>query len=400
MRRHVLWVTACAFLSVGQSATAADAPIDTSAVAKENNRFAFDLYAQLRSREGNLFLSPASISTALAMTYAGAGNDTARQMASTLHFTLEPERLHSAFASLIKGWSGDGSKRPYQLSVANSLWGQKNFGFRDDFLKLTRDHYGAGLQEVDFAATEEARRLINSWAEKETQGKIKDVLQPGDVDSFTRLVLANAIYFKGDWAYQFKKDDTRPGPFHVAAGKDVNAQIMHQTRDFAHFDGDTFQVLEMPYAGKDLSMVIVLPRKIDGLAELEKTLTVDKLSEWLGKLRAEKVAVSLPRFKMTTRFKLSQQLAALGMRDAFVPGKADFSGMTSSKSPLSISEVIHQAFVDVNEQGTEAAAVTAVAVRAPSPPMPNFRADHPFLFLIRDTRTNSVLFMGRVVDPS
>jgi serpin B len=376
---------------------------DVAAVVKGDNQFAFDLYGQLRDREGNLFFSPNSISTALAMTYAGARGDTAKEMAQALHFTLPPDELHPAFAALLKELNGEGQKRGYQLSVANALWGQKGEGFKDDFLKLTKDNYGAGLRQVDFAGNSEAaRQEINAWVEKQTQDKIKDLLKPGVLSPLTRLVLTNAIYFKGDWTSPFKKDLTRDEAFDDGGGAKAKVPMMHQTARFKYHDAETLQVLEMPYAGKELSMVVLLPKKVGGLADLEKSLTADKLAGWLGQARNEDVIVSLPKFKTTAELSLKPTLEALGMKKAFQMTGADFSGMNGKKDDLYITAVVHKAYVDVNEEGTEAAGATGVVigVRAVPAQKPEFRADHPFVFLIRDTRTGSVLFLGRLVNPT
>jgi serpin B len=372
---------------------------NVAAVVRGDNEFAFDLYARLRENQGNLFFSPSSISTALAMTYAGARGETAAEMARALHFTLPPEALHAGFEALLKEQNTD--KAGYKLRVANALWGQQGYGFAPDFLKLTQTHYGAGLYEVNFAAAEQARQKINTWVEKQTQDKIKDLIKPGMVDSSTRLVLTNAIYFKGDWDSPFKKERTRTEPFKLSESNTVQAPLMTQSHDYRYLDGDTFQMLEMPYGSKEMSMVVLLPKKVDGLAELEKTLTADNLGAWLGRLRHREVVVNLPRFKTTSEFSLKAQLSALGMPQLFQAGKADLSGMNDGKEKLFLSAVVHKAFVDVNEEGTEAAAATggiakALAVRV----KPVFRADHPFVFLIRDTRNGSVLFLGRILNPT
>lgn len=372
---------------------------DTDALVKGNNTFAFDLYGKLREREGNLFFSPYSISTALAMTYAGARGDTAKEMADTLHLTLDESRLHRAFAALRYDLLGGGKKRGYQLSVANALWGQKGYDFLTDFVKLTKDNYGTGLREVDFVrAAEAARKTINDWVEKETKDRIKELLAQGTVGPDTRLVLTNAIYFKGDWASQFKKDATRNQPFHLSADKSTQVPMMSQKGKFGYLETDTFQALEMPYVGKDLSMVVLLPKKVDGLGALEKDLSADRLAGWLGRLREREVQVILPRFRTTSEFALNDVLSELGMKKAFTSA-ADFSGL-SGRTDLFISAVVHKAFVDVNEEGTEAAAATAVvSARKGEVGGVRFRADHPFVFLIRDRRSDSVLFLGRLAQP-
>jgi serpin B len=397
MNRVLAGLAALAF----GAAVAADTPPETSAVTRGNTRFALELYGKLRTREGNLFLSPFSVSTALAMTSAGARGQTLEQMEAALH--LPPQRaLHPANAALFRQVNDPGKSRGYQLSVANALWGQQGFPFLPAFLELNKEHYGAGLFAADFAADPEpARKAINAWVEKETRGRIKDLLAPGTIDRLTRLVLTNAIYFKGDWASQFKKASTRDGDFHVSPGRAVKAPLMFQKATFGHLDGGTFQALEMPYAGKELSMVVLLPKKADGLAALEKELTPDALAGWLKKLRQQEVMVTFPRFRVTAEFELKSALSDLGMPLAF-SAAADFSGMNKDRERLYLSAVVHKAFVEVNEEGTEAAAATGVVVKARAAPADPvvFRADRPFLFLIRDGRSGSVLFLGRLVNPA
>ncbi len=402
----LLPLAAAAVLAADKPDDAAKA--DQAAVVRGDTQFALDLYAKLRDKDGNLFFSPYSISTALAMTRAGARGDTAAQMDKVLNFTLPQDKLNPGFADLIREINGDpaDAKRGYQLSTANALWGQKDYGFKADFLKLVKDDYGAGLNEVNFqAAPEEARQTINAWVEKQTNDKIKDLLHKGDINELTTLVLTNAIYFKGDWASQFKKDATHDGPFWLAADNRINAPMMHQDGQYGYLDGDSFQALEMPYAKGELSMVILLPKKTNGLADLEKDLSADKLAGWVGKLQKQEVIVTVPRFKTEQRVELADTLAAMGMDQVFDEHKADLSGMAGKPGDLHISKVIHQAYIDVNEEGTEAAGATAVVIARPTavrvePPRPVFRADHPFLFLIRDTRNGSVLFLGRLADPT
>ena len=383
------------------SVTGPNAPVaDKTEAARGNNAFAIDLYHKLATKEGNLFLSPASISTALAMTYAGARGETANEMAKTLHFTLDEPKLHPALGDILFDLNAQGKSQGNKLSVANALWAQKGQAFQPEFVKLNKDNYGAGLNEVDFQkATEQARQTINAWVAKQTQDKIKDLLAEGFLTPQTRLVLTNAIYFKGKWDNKFMKEATRDAPFQMNAKDKVNVPLMTQTEKFNYFDGGTFQALQLPYEGKDLSMVILLPQKVDGLAALEKSLTAEQLTTWLGKLHKKEVIVSLPRFQLTSEFSLKETLSQLGMPLAFSP-KADFSGIDGEKD-LYLSAVVHKAFVDVNEEGTEAAAATAVGIKALAAPAspPIFRADHPFVFLIRDERTGSILFLGRLVHP-
>jgi serpin B len=372
-------------------------------IAEGNNLFALDLYAKLRAQDGNLFFSPYSLSTALAMTYAGARGKTAQQMADVLHFPGEQQGLHEGFAALIHELPGDAKPAAYQLAIANALWGQKGYGFLKSFLDLTQQHYGAGLREVDFAkASEEARLAINSWVEEQTQGKIKDLLAPGILKPLTRLVLTNAIYFKGTWAAQFEKRLTRDEPFFTEPARNISVAMMQQTGEMKYFEEKDFQAIELPYKGGRLSMVVFLPRNVDGLPAVEKALTTGLVS-WLGQFHSQKVALSLPRFKLTGAFLLNEVLAGMGMPLAFDDSAADFSGLDGGKPPgLFISAVVHKGFVDVNEEGTEAAAATAVVMTLRAARIERtavFRADHPFLFLIHDAGSGSILFMGRVTNP-
>jgi serine protease inhibitor len=367
---------------------------DRDAVVKGNTSFALELYQELAKKDGNLFLSPYSISTALGMTYAGARGDTEKEMAKVLHF-LEQEKLHAAFAELIKAVNGDEKHRPYQLYTANMLWGQKGEGFLPAFLDVTQKHYGAGLAEVDFArATEEARKTINAWLEEQTKDKIKEPLKRGILTRQTRLVLTNAIYFLGDWERPFNKKRTREGDFTLANGEKVEVTLMGQEQYFRLGASDGVQILELPYQGKRLSMVLLLPEKAGGLSEMEKKLSAGNLTKWLDGLTLSRVMVTMPKFKLASEFSLKPMLSAMGMSRAFSP-EADFSGLNGKKD-LFISEVVHKAFVEVNEVGTEAAAVTVVGVvEASFCPPPQFTANRPFLFLLRDNSTGSILFLGR-----
>jgi serpin B len=379
-------------------AASARAEGDVQAVVEGNTQFALDLYAELREESGNLFLSPHSISTALAMSYAGARGETARQMANVLHFSLEPGRLHPAFGAMLLSDQATREESGYRLDVANAMWGQKGYGFLEDYLALTREHYDAGFREVDFVeATEQARQIINAWIEDQTEHRIRELLQRPDLDPATVLVLTNAIYFKGSWASRFDEKHTKDGPFWMNEKDNVVVPMMHQVARFPLATLDNLDILELPYQGDRLAMVVLLPKKREGLTALEKSLSRENLNRWLGLLSPQPVRLSLPRFKLERRFELSRTLQAMGMIDAFAPGRADFSGMTGNRE-LFISLVIHQAEVEVNEEGTEASAATAVVHKRGAPPTA-FVVDHPFLFLIRDKQSGSILFMGRVVNP-
>ena len=396
----MLVASAMSFFMYGTSANDKNIS-DTKTVVEGNTAYALDLYEKLKESEGNLFFSPYSISTALAMTYAGARGNTEKQMAKVLHFTLDQKQLHPAFAHLEAQLNIVQEKGNIDLSVANALWIQKDYVFLKEFLDLTKKSYGAVLNRVDFkGACEAARGKINTWVEEETKNKIKDLIKPGILDSLTRLVLANAIYFKGRWESQFEKSKTKQATFWLSPGNSLKVPMMNQKQKFRYMENDSLQILELPYVGNNLSMIVLLPKKVDGLAQLEAALSVKNLTTWMDLLREREILVFLPKYKMSSQFSLGQTLASMGMSDAFT-GKADFSGMTGNKD-LYISAVIHKAFVDVNEEGTEAAAATAVAMGFLSMPVPPpiFRADHPFIFLIRHNPSESILFLGKVVNPT
>lgn len=369
-----------------------------------NTAFALDLYQKLKTSEGNLFFSPHSLSAALAMTYTGARGLTEKEMARTLHFNLPPSKLPEAFGALDQRLAEVASGKQIALNVANSLWAQNDYRFTESFLNLNRRHFGAEVALVDFARqTEPARRQINSWVAGKTADKITELVAPGALSPMTRLVLCNAIYFKGDWARQFDPSATREADFYATPERTVKVPLMYQSLNLkgrALTDGPS--VFELPYQGGELSMIVLLPKAKDDLGALEGRLTQENLDRWLAELaqsREAKAQVFLPRFKLSSLFALENTLAEMGMASAFGAG-ADFSGMTG-KRDLSISAVAHQAVVEVNEQGTEAAAATAVIMERTSlSPMQVFRADHPFIFLIRENQTGSVLFLGRVMDPT
>ena len=372
------------------------------ALVNGNTEFAWRLYGQLNTREGNLFLSPYSVSTCLAMAYDGARGDTQLQMSRALRFYVPQDILPPAFGDLQTHLNDLRQKSGIDLDVANALWADKGHHFLAAFLHDARDRYGASVNQADFRTeAETARKRINQWVLEKTHNKIADILPAGTVDGSTRLVLVNAIYFKGKWQQPFKTNLTETAPFH-AASRETQARLMHQEADFGYAESDGLQVLDLPYAGNSLSMLVLLPRDTNGLGALESRLNSTNLQQWVGTLHRRKVNVYLPRFRLTSEFSLKDPLAQLGMPVAFTP-QADFSGMDGARDLL-ISAVLHKAFVDVNEEGTEAAAATGTvvaltAIQRPWP-VPVFRADHPFLFLIRDRQTGSVLFLGRLSSPT
>jgi serpin B len=378
---------------------------DLALLIEGNSAFAFDLYQALKEKDGNLFYSPHSISVALAMTYAGARGDTAEEMAATLQFLLEQDRLHPAFNWLdaelasrgegAQGKDGEG----FRLNIVNAIWGQKDYGFLSTFLDVLAENYGAGLRILDFITeTEKSRVTINDWVSDQTEGRIEDLIPQGAIDALTRLVLTNAIYFNAAWEYPFDEDMTADEPFYLLDGGQVTVPMMQQMQSFGYTDGEGYQAVELLYDGDELSMVILLPE--DGQFEVfEEGLEADKVSDIISDLQFAEVALTMPKFEFDSEFSLKDTLASMGMPIAF-SGAADFSGMTGT-SDLCISEVLHKAFVSVDEAGTEAAAATAVIVgetAIPEQPV-EVTVDHPFIFLIRDIETGAILFVGRVLNP-
>ncbi len=380
-------------------------------LVSNNTAFALDLYRYLFSQaeSENLFFSPYSISAALAMTYAGAREKTAKEMAEVLKFSLESEGLHSAFAELRSMLTVDATEN-YKFTVVNQIWGQTGYPFLESFLELLQNHYGASLETVDFAGDlETARQTINSWVEQKTNGKIKDLLSPGILTELTRLVLTNAVYFKAKWAEPFPPYATEEEPFEIAPDRYISVPMMKgRTYESKYVALDDVELLELFYFWESLrqSMVIILPERADGLTQLAKQLTPSKLEEWLAALdnnRPEgKLETWLPKFKVSSAFDLKQTLTELGMPSAFIYRIANFSGMDGDvQLPLYLQAVVHKAFVDVNESGTEAAAATAgvVGTRGIVRHRGPIVVNRPFLLLIRDLTSNSILFIGQVVNP-
>lgn len=379
---------------------------DLQTLAAGNNAFAWDLYQQLRAEEGNLFYSPYSISLALAMTWAGARGDTEQQMAETLHFTLPQAQLHPAFNALDLGFDSIGSDgdedERFQLNVANALWAQRDYTFLPEFLDLLAQNYGAGLALLDFQSDPEAARgIINAWVSDNTEEKIQDLIASGVLTEDTRLVLTNAIYFTANWVFQFDPASTIDRPFHRLDGSEVEVSMMTQKEGLRYAEGDGYQVVELPYSGADVSFIAILPAEGEFEA-WEAALSAEQMETILGNLAFEEVVVTLPKFTYDSAFGLSETLKQMGMPAAF--DDADFSGMDGTTN-LAITDVIHKAFVAVDEEGTEAAAATAVVVgetaALPSEEEPKVMTlDRPFIFMIRDNATGTLLFVGRLIDPS
>jgi serpin B len=403
---RVIWMTLLA-LAAPRTARAdvqphVRAPLTPAvqAVAAANNGLAFDLFRQLGAEDPNenLLISPISISTALTMTYAGARGETATQMADVLHLAgLADDAIHAGYGGLIGDLNAP--REGYKLSVANRLFGQTGFAFRQEYLDTLAGAYHAPLEQLDFyQETEPSREHINDWVADQTNQKIKDLLPMGSIKRETTLVLTNAVYFNGAWKNRFDADATTNAPFYQLDGSVGATPMMQQTNLFKHAAFDDFQMLEIPYAGDDLTMVMMLPNENDGLAALEASLDAERFQESVESLELRKVELHLPKFTFRDGAGLKAPLKSLGMTDAF--DDADFTGIGGGG--LAIGDVLHKTFIDVNEVGTEAAGATAVIIETTSinPAPPVFRADHPFLFGLRDTHTGSLLFLGRMTDPA
>ena len=385
-----------------------DIVLDQEVLVRGNNTFALDLYRILSNGYGNLFYSPFSVSQALAMTLAGARGETERQMVNTLHHKLPQSRLHPSFNALDQelasrgtGPRGEGDHY-FRLNIVNAIWGQHGYEFQPDFLDVLAEYYGVGLRPLDFVGTpEESRVRINDWVSEETEEKIKDLLPPGSIDNFTRLVLTNAIYFNAPWNWAFNKDLTHKRQFHLAGGGKVEVPMMTETSKtfYGYAKGKGYQAVDVPYSLGDMSMTVLLPDE-GTFGKFEDSLNADVLDRILDDIEIDYVTLTMPLFKFESQFSLGETLAGMGMPDAF-GDRADLSGMTGTRE-LRISAIVHKAFVSVDEEGTEAAAATGVFVTRSLPakePIP-VTVNRPFIFLIRDTATGTVLFLGRVMNPN
>jgi len=381
---------------------------DLATLVAGNSAFAFDLYQQLKDEDGNLFYSPYSISVALAMTYGGARSETEEQMADAMSFILSQENLHPAFNALAlelasRGEGAEGKDdEGFRLNIVNAIWGQKDYVFLDDFLDLLAVNYGAGLRVLDFInATEESRVTINDWVSDQTEGRIEDLIPQGMLTPLARLVLTNAIYFNAAWAEPFNEDATQEGTFYLLDGSEMTVPMMRQTESFGYAEGDGYRAVALPYDGREFSMVILLPDS-GQFDAFETALDAEQVDGIIGSLGYRQVSLSMPRFEFDSSFSLQEALSVMGMPIAFSTS-ADFSGMTDNPERLFISDVVHKAFVSVDEEGTEAAAATAVIVGATAmPPSETVEVtiDRPFIFLIRDIETGAILFVGRTLNPA
>ena len=379
---------------------------DVATLVQGDNAFALDLYQSLRSEDGNLAFSPYSISLALGMAYAGARGSTETQMAQALHYTLPQDRLHPAFNRLDQDLMEEAkpasdNEQPLQLKIANAVWAEQTYSFVQAYLDLIARNYGAGVQLADFVQNYEAvRQEINDWVSKQTNDKIKDLIPQGALDKMTRMVLVNAIYFKADWLDQFDPNDTKDQPFHLLDGSQVTSKMMTNTISVPCATGDGLQAVELPYVGETAVMDIIVPDE-GHFKDVEAGLDAQKFDSIINALQSTQLQVGLPKFSYRSSFSLSSSLSAMGMPAAFDGNQADFSGMTGNRD-LYISEVLHQAFVAVDEKGTEAAAATAVIMRATAAmePPKQLTVDRPFIYVIRDLQSGQILFVGRVLDPT
>ena len=405
--------------SCGQPASASevksDKPRDTSpnvSIADEttlvngNSEFAWDLYQVVKAEDGNLFYSPYSISLALAMTYAGAKGDTAKQMADTLHYDLSQTALHPAFNSLAlelasRGQGAQGKdEKGFRLNIVNAIWGQKDYKFISAFLDLLAENYGAGLRVLDFIKDPNAsRETINNWVSEQTEGRIKDLIPEGAITPLTRLVLTNAVYFNAAWREKFEESATQNGQFHLVNGTEVTVPMMRKTDSYGYVKSGNVVGVELPYDGNELSMVI-LTNATGTFTDFEKGLTFSKVNELIDGIRYSEVRLTMPKFEFESKFGLKETLQGMGMALPF-QDNADFTGI-STQSDLYIDDVIHKAFISVDEAGTEAAAATAVIIGTTSMPVEQavVTLDQPFVFLIRDIQTGAIIFIGRVMNPA
>jgi len=365
---------------------------------ESNNQFTLELFNNVSSANENIIISPFSVSSALAMTYAGAKNNTQSQMSYVLHFNHNQEVLHADFSQLLSNIKALNSDEN-EVNIANSLWVQNKLKLKESYLKTVKTNYASDVQSVDFILeSEKTRGTINKWVESKTNQKIKDLIPVGGITKSTMLVLTNAIYFLGTWENKFDVKNTIESIFYLNEESKVNAPFMRQTTKFKYFEDEFVQVIDLPYAKNKLSMMIVMPKEKFGLMKITKAMLNDNYTHILAGLQLQKVAVSLPKFKISSNFDLGAKLSEMGMPDAFTSA-ADFSGITGSKD-LNISKIMHKAFIEVNEKGTEAAGATTVVMEKTSyVKTPVFTADSPFLYLIKDNISGSILFIGKIVNP-
>jgi serpin B len=374
---------------------------DPKAIADGNNRFMVKAYKILSEKDENIFISPYSISSALAMTYAGSSGKTEKEMGTALEFSANNTNFHENFGISTRSINSIGEKGEIQLTVANSLWMADGYKFTDEFLRINKTFYQTEMTNLNFAESEKSRKTINDWVAEKTKDKIKDLIPEGILDALTKLVLTNAVYFKAEWSEQFKKHNTQESVFYTYGGE-TRTEMMNLKNRFKYMQNSELQFIEIPYKGGDASMFVLLPKNKDGLKAIEKKLTSDDLDKYVSELKSTEVNLFFPKYKMSLSYELRDLMRKLGMKEAFSKS-ADFSKMNGNKD-LYISAIIHKTFIAVDEQGTEAAAATAVVMRMKSMPpqddFATFKADHPFFYFIKERSSGTILFAGRVTDPS
>ncbi len=375
-------------------------------IVDANNRFCLDYYSQLKDKEkNNIFFSPFSISSAFAMVYEGANGDTAKEMQSVFYFPQDKNVIRKEYQAILDELNK--TNKQYELNSANALWVNREYQFSKDYFNIIDEYYNGKVANLDFSnSLDNSVNTINKWIEDHTNNKINNSISSSDINSSTSLVLTNAIYFKGNWDKQFNKSNTQKDDFRISKDEVEKVDMMHMTdKDsiFNYFENDDIQILEMPYSGNELSALFLLPKDND-LSRLENIINVNKLSEWRNSLLKQRVDVYIPKFKFGTRYSMASDLNKMGMQIAF-SDLADFSGMSASNTKdFKIDQAVHQAFIEVNEDGTEAAAATSV-IMMPTSVMPQediipiFKADHPFIFIIQQKDNGNILFIGRVINP-
>jgi serpin B len=380
----------------------ADRMTSPASVIKGLNEFSFNIYCQLNAAsENNEFISPLSISSVLAMTYAGAEEQTAEEMKQALHFGAQDPEFHQIYGRILDSLAQ--SSGDFEINIANAVWVQKAFPLLGKFTKTVRDNYKGESRELNFIHQPvKSKETINKWVSDKTNDKIPELLSDGVIDADTRMILTNAVYFNAEWYESFNKKMTNEAPFYLLNGGQTTCDLMYQRSRLAYMETKDLQIVELFYKGRQYSMTILLPKKTDGLKELDQTVDQDLLAQFDMNKKWEDILLYVPKFKMDSDYELKPALSALGMKEAF-SDDADFKGMTGEKD-LKISSVIHKAFIEVDEEKTEAAAATAVVMKMTSA-MPverspiEFRADHPFMFLIRHTESGAIVFMGQITNP-
>uniref|UniRef100_A0A1V1FTD1 Putative serine protease inhibitor 1 isoform B n=1 Tax=Reticulitermes speratus TaxID=60591 RepID=A0A1V1FTD1_9NEOP len=371
-------------------------------VVEGNVRFTTSLYKAVASKDGNVFISPISVEVVLALAYTGAAGNTAEQIASALHLPADREDVKAGFLSLLGLLK---STEDVTLEIANKIFSQSGYGILSEYRAIAEKSFLSGAEELDFADAETSRNIINSWVETKTKNKITDIIPSGVLDNMTRLVLVNAVYFKGLWEKQFSADSTAVSTFHLNSKESKEVPMMHKKDKFGYLQSEELDadILQMHYKGRSISMFIILPHDIDGISELENRLAGVDLSKILTRLPVREVEVSVPKFKLEETTNLNNILTELGMSDMFIPNEADFSGISGERD-LHVSSVLQKAFVEVNEEGSEAAAATVGVMRLKRSLMSQetykFIANHPFIFFIHERRTDLTLFIGRYMKPT